>query len=109
MTGRSRSLGSFLPLRRKNSLNLLPKQKSQNLRKRKRLPLQNRQKLLTRNLLRHRESGDRFDQLEQMVNHKKRTEPQPAPAAKPIKPVVVETPAPRSRLKRILDFFKLRR
>ena len=55
------------------------------------------------------ESGDRFDQLEQMVNHKKRTEPQPAPAAKPIKPVVVETPAPRSRLKRILDFFKLRR
>ena len=55
------------------------------------------------------ESGDRFDQLEQMVNHKKRTEPQPAPAAKPIKPVVMETPAPRSRLKRILDFFKLRR
>lgn len=55
------------------------------------------------------ESGDRFDQLEQMVNHKKRTEPQLAPAAKPIKPVVVETPAPRSRLKRILDFFKLRR
>ena len=55
------------------------------------------------------ESGDRFDQLEQMVNHKKRTEPQPAPAAKPIKPVVVETPAPRSRLKRILDFFRLRR
>ena len=55
------------------------------------------------------ESGDRFDQLEQMVNHKKRTEPQPAPAAKPIKPVVVESPAPRSRLKRILDFFKLRR
>ena len=55
------------------------------------------------------ESGDRFDQLEQMVNHKKRTEPQPAPAAKPVKPVVVETPAPRSRLKRILDFFKLRR
>ena len=55
------------------------------------------------------ESGDRFDQLEQMVNHKKRTEPQPAPAAKPIKPVVVETPVPRSRLKRILDFFKLRR
>ena len=53
------------------------------------------------------ESGDRFDQLEQMVNHKKRTEPQPAPAAKPIKPVVVETPAPRSRLKRILDFFRL--
>lgn len=50
------------------------------------------------------ESGDRFDQLEQMVNHKKRTEPQPAPAARPIKPVVVETPAPRSRLKRILDF-----
>ena len=41
-----------------------------------------------------------------MVNHKKRTEPQPAPAAKPIKPVVVETPAPRSRLKRILDFLK---
>ena len=37
------------------------------------------------------------------ANHKKRTEPQPAPAAKPIKPVVVETPAPRSRLKRILD------
>ena len=32
-----------------------------------------------------------------------------APAAKPIKPVVVETPVPRSRLKRILDFFKLRR
>ncbi|WP_417095466.1 polyphosphate kinase 1, partial [Gemmiger formicilis] len=30
------------------------------------------------------ESGDRFDQLEQMVNHKKRTEPQPAPAARPI-------------------------
>ena len=55
------------------------------------------------------EKSDRFDQLEQMVNHKKRTEPQPAPAAKPIKPVVVETPAPRSRLKRILDFFKLRR
>ena len=55
------------------------------------------------------ESGDRFDQLEQMVNHKKRTEPQLAPAAKPIKPVVVETPAPRSRLKRILDFFRLRR
>ena len=55
------------------------------------------------------ESGDRFDQLEQMVNHKKRTESQLAPAAKPIKPVVVETPAPRSRLKRILDFFKLRR
>ena len=55
------------------------------------------------------ESSDRFNQLEQMVNHKKRTEPQPAPAAKPIKPVVVETPAPRSRLKRILDFFKLRR
>ena len=55
------------------------------------------------------ESGDRFDQLEQMVNHKKRTEPQPAPAAKPIKPVVVETPIPRSRLKRILDFFRLRR
>ena len=55
------------------------------------------------------ESGDRFNQLEQMVNHKKRTEPQLAPAAKPIKPVVVETPSPRSRLKRILDFFKLRR
>ena len=55
------------------------------------------------------ESSDRFDQLEQMVNHKKRTEPQLAPAAKPIKPVVVETPAPRSRLKRILDFFRLRR
>ena len=55
------------------------------------------------------ESSDRFNQLEQMVNHKKRTEPQLAPAAKPIKPVVVETPAPRSRLKRILDFFRLRR
>ena len=57
MTGRSWSLGSFLPLRRKNSLNLLPKQKSQKLRKRKRLPLQNRQKLLTRNLLRHRKAA----------------------------------------------------
>lgn len=107
MTGRSRSLGGFLPLCRKNSLNLLPKQQSQNLRKRKRLPLQNRQKLPESAAA--PESGDRFDQLEQMVNHKKRTEPQPAPAAKPIKPVVVETPAPRSRLKRILDFFKLRR
>ena len=41
----------------KNSLNLLPKQQSQNLRKRKRLPLQNRQKLLTRNLLRHRKAA----------------------------------------------------
>ena len=57
MTGRSRSLGGFLPLRRKNSLNPLPKQKSQKLRKRKWLPLQNRQKLLTRNLLRHRKAA----------------------------------------------------
>ncbi len=52
MTGCSRSLGGFLPLRRKNSLNLLPKQqKPEQVRKRKRLPLQNRQKFLTRNLL----------------------------------------------------------
>ena len=55
------------------------------------------------------ESHDHFDQLEQMVNNKKHTEPQPAPAPQPIKPVVVETPAPQSRLKRILDFFKFRR
>ena len=83
--------------------------KARTCEKRKRLPLQNRQKFLTRNLLAAPES-DRFDQLEQMVNHKSVQSQQPAPCSQADKAGGGgDTRPPRSRLKRILDFFKLRR
>ena len=55
------------------------------------------------------DSADHYDQLEQMVNSKKRPEPQSDAEPKVVKPVVVEAPAPKSRLEKILNFFKFRR
>ena len=56
------------------------------------------------------ESGDHFEQLEQMVNRKK-PEPRPQPADKPAKPAVAVT-SPRKRaglFEQVLNLFKKRK